>query len=246
MRPARLSTLALALLALVAAAPTTTPARAAGPPVWRIDPERSLFAVLTHRAGFASGLAHDHLIVARGAETSLGFDPADPSSASFRFSVPVLSLDVDPTAERATWAPRLVELGALSDDLPEVPSDDRAKVRESMLGSRQLNAEQFPTIAAELVGLERRGEAGARVALGWNATVRVSLHGRTIEKAVPVRWEMVDGELTAEALGELRFTEFDIAPYSAVLGAVKNADLFHLFVRIVARPAAAPPPAVAD
>jgi len=243
MRPARLPALALAALVAAVSAPS---ARAAGPTPWRIDPGASLFAVLTHRAGFASGLAHDHLVVARGAEASLAFDPGDPAAATFRFSVPALSLDVDPAAERAALAPRLVELGALPGELPAVDDDDRADVRESMLGPRQLHAEQFPTISAELVALERRGAAGARVALGWNATVRVSLHGRTVEKAVPVRWEVADGVLTAEALGEYRFTEFAIEPYSAMLGAVKNADLFHLYVKLVARPAAEGPPAEAE
>lgn len=244
MRPARRP--ALALVALVAAALPVAGARAEGPAAWRVDAERSRFAVLTHRAGFASGLAHDHLVVARGWEASLALDPGDPSTASFRFTVPALSLDVDPAAERSAWAPRLVELGALTGDLPAVDEDDRADVRESMLAPGQLAAEQFPTIAAELVALERRGEAGARVALGWNATVRVSLHGKTVEKAVPVRWEVADGELTAEALGEYRFTEFAIEPYSAFLGAVKNADLFHLYVKLVARPAAEGPPAEAE
>jgi hypothetical protein len=43
--------------------------------------------------------------------------------------------------------------------------------------------------------------------------------------------------LHAEALGELRFTEFGIEPYTAALGAVKNADQFHLWVDLVATPA---------
>ncbi len=41
----------------------------------------------------------------------------------------------------------------------------------------------------------------------------------------------------AEAVAEARFTEFGIEPYSAFFGAVRNADLFHFVVEIVARPA---------
>jgi len=240
MRPARFAPIAISLLA--AAVATAAPAAE-----WRIDPEESVFAVLTHRAGLGASLAHDHLIVARGTTAVLDFDLANPEATRFTFEVPVLALDVDPAADRARWAPRLRELGVLDRELPEVDADDRAEVREAMLGPRQLAAEQFPTVSAELVALERRGgAAGARVALGWNATVRVSLHGKRVEKVVPVRWETKDGELTAEALGEYRFTEFGIEPYSAFLGAVKNADLFHILVEIVARPAAEPPPATGE
>ena len=229
MRPAHV--VLVPLLAL--AALTSAPAVAAE---WSLDPGQSVFAVLTHRAGLGARLAHDHLIVARGVSTQLRFDPADPAATRFDFSVPTLSLDVDPTAERRRWGPRLVELGALSGELPEIDADDRADVRKAMLAPGQLHAERFPTISAELDGLERRGSgaANARVALGWDARVRVSLHGRTIERVFPVRWEQKDGELTAEALGEFQFTEFDIEPYSAMLGAVRNSELFHIYVKIVA------------
>ena len=102
----------------------------------------------------------------------------------------------------------------------------------------QLAAERHPKVRAELLGLERRGGAGARVGLGWDARIAVELAGARVETKVPLRWELASGELEAEALGELRFTDFGIEPYSAVLGAVRNADLFHLYVSVVARPAA--------
>jgi hypothetical protein len=218
-------------LALVAGA-FVSPAGAAD---WRVDADRSTFAVLTHRAGLASGLAHDHLVVARGATVTVAFDPAAPESAQLAFSAPVLSLDVDPSAERGRLGPRLRELGALDRDLPAVEEDDRAKVRKAMLAPGQLHVERYPRVEAALAGLERRGGEGARVALGWNARVRVTVHGKTVEKAVPARWEVQDGTLTAEALGEFRFTEFGIEPYSAMLGAVQNADAFHVYVSLVAK-----------
>ncbi|KAB2949711.1 MAG: hypothetical protein F9K18_15190, partial [Thermoanaerobaculia bacterium] len=137
---------------------------------WRIDPERSVFAVLTHRAGVAARLAHDHLIVARAPVVELDFDPARPEAARLAARVNVVALDVDPPAERAALSPRLIELGALSAALPGVDPDDREKVRKAMLGRGQMAPESFPEVGAELLALARRGGggAGARVALGWD------------------------------------------------------------------------------
>ncbi len=243
MRPAPISLpavaltpIALALFALATAAP------AAAADTWQVDPGRSLFAVLTHKAGIGARLAHDHLIVARGAKVALELDAAAPAGAKLSFQVPVLALEVDPAAERGRWSARLQELGVLAAPLPAVDEDDRAKVREAMLAPGQLAAERFPEIRAELVSIVRRGGAeGARVALGWDLKVRVTIRGKSVEKTVPARWELEDGELSAEALGELRFSEFGIEPYSAMLGAIRNDDLFHILVELVARSGTAAP-----
>lgn len=232
-RPARFRRLlrSIPALALVAGA-VASPALAAD---YRVDADRSTFAVLTHRAGLASGLAHDHLVVARGSTVTVAFDAASPAAAKLDFSAPVLSLDVDPAAERQRLGPRLRELGVLDRDFTAVEDDDRVKIRKSMLAPGQLHAERYPKIEASLAGLERRGGEGARVALGWNAKVRVTVHGKSVERLVPARWEEKDGTVTAEALGEFRFTEFGIEPYSAMLGAVQNADTFHVYVHLVAK-----------
>lgn len=214
---------------------------------WRVDPERSTFAVLTHRAGVAARLAHDHLVIARRPTVELAFDSAAPREAKLSVTVPVLALEIDSNAERARHAERLRILGALSGELPPVDEDDLPKVREAMLSPQQLFAERFPLVKAELLELAPRGGGGgaesARVALGWNAKVRIEVRGQSAEKTFPVRFEVVEleagagRELHGELLGELLFTEFGIEPYSAVLGAVKVDDLFHLWVDLVAVPA---------
>lgn len=215
---------------------------------WEVDLERSTFAVLTHRAGVAARLAHDHLIVARGPQCELALDAARPESARLTCRQAVLALDADPSAERERLAPRLELLGARSGPLPAVDAGDRAKIRAEMLAATQLFAERFPEIRAELVGLAPRGGSdggdggdggdgagGARVALGWNARVRLTLRGETVETTAPVRFEIAGDRLSAELLAELRFTDFGIEPYSGVLGTVRNADLFHLYVALEAR-----------
>jgi hypothetical protein len=219
------------LLVVLAAAAAAAAAPAARAESWRVDEQRSTFAVLTHRAGPAARLAHEHLIVARGARVELEFDREAPETTRF----PVLALDADPTAERAALTPRLETLGVLAEPLAPIEEDDRGKIRKAMLAPDQLFADRHPEVRAELLALERRGGDGnARVALGWNARVRIEVRGVAVERDVPARWELVDGELRAELLAELAFTDFSIEPYSAVLGAIRNADLFHVYVELVA------------
>lgn len=209
---------------------------------WRLDSQRSVFAVLTHRAGLAARLAHDHLVVAVGATAALDFDPERPEAARFAARANVLALEIDAPAARAELGPRLVELGALAAPLPPVAPDDRVKVRTAMLARDQLDAGDYPEIAGELVGLAPRaggGNSGPLAALDWDARVRLTVRGRTVERTVPARWRVADGELTAEVVGDFRFSEFGITPYSRFLGAVANEDLFQLYVRLVARRAPA-------
>ena len=221
-----------ALLAGAASAPAAS---------WQLDPERSVVAVLTHRAGVGARLAHEHLVVAPLAAVTLDFDPEHAAAARLAVTARADALEIDAPAARLLWGKRLSELGALAGaGLAAVPAKDRPKVREAMLSPGQLDAARFPEIRAELVGLERRGGGReARAALGWTARVRLTVRGKTIEKELAARWQVdAHGELTAEALGEARFTELGIEPYSTLLGAIRNDDLFHLFVALAARPVA--------
>jgi len=229
MRPLRAR---LTLIALLGALGAFGVASADG---WRLDEEATVFAVLTHRAGFASGLAHDHLVVARGATVELALDPERPEAARLALEARADALEVDGATARERWGPRLVELGALGEEgLPPVPDKDGVKVREAMLGRSQLDAERHPTLSAELVSLARRGGEGQRTALGWSAKVRLTVRGRSVERELALRWSLDGDRLTAEGIGEARFSDLGIEPYSAFLGAVKNTDLFHLYVAVAA------------
>ncbi len=65
--PRRLA-IAIALLSLTAAAAEEI----------AIREDESVFAVVTHKGGFAASQAHNHLIAATGYEATLVFDPAEP------------------------------------------------------------------------------------------------------------------------------------------------------------------------
>lgn len=199
-----------------------------------VDPATSVFAVLTHRAGIASSLAHDHLVVANGARAVLEFDALSPETTRFDFTAAVEALDIDAPAHRAAWKNRFRELGIHSGDLPPVADSDRRKVRAAMLGESQLDGAKFPEIRAEVLALERGSGTGTAT---WTVPVRLTIHGKTIERRLAATWSLAEGVLSAEIVGELHFKEFGIEPYSTLLGAIRNDDRFHLYVSVVARPA---------
>ena len=198
-----------------------------------LDPERSVLAVLTHKAGIASGLAHDHLITAPLDALRLMFDPATPEATHVTLELAVDRLEIDHFAARAKWKGRLRELGAGPEKLDPVTEEDRVKVREAMLGKSQLDAAGSPRLTAELVKLEKAG--GMKPPFDGRATIRLAIRGKTVERAIPATWRVEGSGFVVEALGEFRFTEFGIRPYSAALGAVKNDDLFHLYVALATK-----------
>ncbi|MEO8197551.1 MAG: YceI family protein [Thermoanaerobaculia bacterium] len=222
------------LLTVLGAVASALPARAVA---YKIDPGRSTFAVLTHKAGIAAGLAHDHLIVAAAPRVSLDFDRERPEATKFSFVVAVDALEVDAPGARAALEGRLRELGLQAGDLPPVPESDRKKVRAAMLGESQLDGAKFPEIRAEVLGLERGAAPAADGKSAWTLVLQLTIRGRTLERRQPVTWSEKDGVLEAEIVAELRFKEFGIEPYSTMLGAIRNDDRFHIYVKVVARSA---------
>ncbi|MEO8275199.1 MAG: YceI family protein [Thermoanaerobaculia bacterium] len=224
-----------AALATLATFTTWTAAAGAVSSTYIVDESQSVFAVLTHKAGIASGLAHDHVVVAPQPEVKLEFDPQAPESTKFSFSVKVDSLEIDAPGPRAAWKGRFKALGIHSGELPVVSDSDRGKVRVAMLGDSQLDREKFPEIRAEVVKLEAPSAGAAANSGAWNVGLRVTIHGKTVERQLPASWSEKDGVLRAEIYGELHFEEFGIEPYSAMLGAIRNNDMFHIYVNVVAR-----------
>jgi hypothetical protein len=212
------------------------------PTAWRIVPDQSIVAVVTHRKGFAGSLAHNHLIAAAPGAVELDFDPTAPAEAAFSVRTPAVDLMVDDDSLEARALPRLVELGIL-DEFHDISEKDRAEVRKNMLDSGQLNAADFPEVSARLLwsasaGQEPMGTAVLPVGFDWRAGVELSAAGGTAEVPTVARYAMEGDTLVIEAFGETRFTALGIEPYSRFLGSVKNDDVMHLYLRLRAVPAA--------
>jgi polyisoprenoid-binding protein YceI len=182
-----------------------------------VDPAASSLVVRVFKAGFAKGLAHDHVVRAGDASGTVRFDPASPQEAAIEVVVPAASLVAD--APEVRRAHGLEPLG----------DDDRREIQATMLGPGQLDAARHPRIAFASTAIAALGGDRYRV------EGRLTLHGRTQPVTLTATAGLDGG--TFRATGTLRFAQsaFGIEPYSAAMGAVKNRDEVELVLTIVAR-----------
>ncbi len=222
------------LLALPTIGLCQAPLPAASEPVpWEIVRAESVFAVVTQKEGFAARLAHNHLVVARDYTAFLDLDPSRPTEAIFELETATADLVVDDPSERSRWEERVVVLGLVS-ELGAPGAGDRRKIRETMLASGQMDAQRFPEIHARLLRVAPAPMTVGNVLFGYSAEVEIVIHGRTVRREVPVRFDLDGRVLAVEAVGSFTFEEFGIEPYSAFLGSVKNKNEFFIYLNLKA------------
>jgi polyisoprenoid-binding protein YceI len=181
-------------------------ALAATPTSYRLDPAASALYVRVDKdpGTVASGLAHDHVVVATGWSGTASF--GEGGACTVAVEVPVESLVVDDPAFRARVG------------LEDGPSErQRAQIRDSMLGQDQLAADANPRIAFRA---DRCDPSGDTVSVHGELTLR----GVTRPVVVPMRVSVDGGRMHATGGFTIRATDFGFEPYSAFLGAVKNRD----------------------
>ncbi len=203
---------------------------------YRVVPEESILSIVTHKAGVAAGLAHNHLVAASDYEAELTFDPASPAATRLEFRARASDLVIDSPELNQAWYPRLESLGVLPEPFEKMTDKDRKKVRETMLGRKQLDAENFPEIAGSILSVEASAEDDAD--FPYRVNISFEAHGRRVEREIRGRVDETAGgdAVVLEAIGDFRFTDFDIKPYSAFLGTVRNRDGLTLYVRLKAVP----------
>ncbi len=210
-------------------------AAAAGAAELSVATGESVFAIVTHKAGFAAGKAHDHLVAAGSYTVRAEGQEGGVEGAVFEIELAAADLVFDSPELQRRWYPRLAALGILAEPFGEPSDKDREKIRRTALGGKQLDAEKHPQIRARVVDVAEEATALGELELPYRATLELEVHGQTARRplAASVEWE--GGALRVEAAGTFRFTDFGFEPYSAFLGAVKNRDEFHVYVRFEAR-----------
>ncbi|MCC6487588.1 MAG: YceI family protein [Candidatus Hydrogenedentes bacterium] len=200
-----------------------------------IDRAESVFGVVTHKGGVAARFAHNHFVFPSEYECPMALTQGTIESLAFSLTFKTSALDSDLPDAQKKWYPELEKCGVLKEPFREISKEDRATIREHMLAEDQLDAVGHPTITAELIGLRRESTTFGETSWDWMANIALTVRGKRVEREVPARIALKDGNLRIDAVGAFRFTEFGIKPYSAMLGAVKNEDEFHVFAHIQAR-----------
>ena len=197
----------LTLVCLLAAAST----------VYSIDSSRSELVIKTTKEGIGAVFAHNHVVAATEMSGQVHYDPSDLSTASLSVTVKTGSLLVDDTAMRKKHG-----------QAAPVPDGDRKKVTEEMKGEGQLDAAKFSTV-------EFTSKAFSRSASGAiSVTGAFTLHGVTRTITVPVTVTVADASVTGDGVIRFKTSDYGIAPYSGILGTVKNRDEVELVMHLTA------------
>ena len=173
---------------------------------YAVDSARSEFVVIVARAGPLAVLAHDHLIVFADVQGRLRYDPARPAATRGELSVPVASAQVDDPARRA----QAKLIGTLS-------AGNIASVRANMLGAGVLDAARHERISALVTAV-----TGAPPEL--RAELRLTLRGTERTLSVPLHVAAAGRGLRAGGAFTLTQSDFGIAPYTSLFGAIAVAD----------------------
>lgn len=175
-----------------------------GAKVYRIEPGDSLVVVRVYRAGSLARLGHDHVVSSREPR---GFVDADNGRCDLYFAVE--RLVVDDRAQRAAAG------------LGDTPSEsDIAGTRSNML-EKVLEAERFPFVVLRVRSV---GEGALQAEL--------SLHGVTRPLRVPAKIDPGPERLEVRGDFALNQSDFGIAPFSVLGGALAVQDRVDLSFEI--------------
>ena len=202
---------------------------------YTVDAADAAFLLITKKEGVASGFAHDHLIAARDFKVTLSAPEGEPEKGTFTFEAKAAALSVDAPDDQAKHFATLKALGIQKEPFSTLSESDRAKIKENALDSSQLDAKRFPEIKAEVFALERKPSEFKGRRFSHFATVRITAKGKMVEKRLPANVSVNGREMSVESVGPFTFSEFGITPYSAMFGAVRNADPIHIYVAFKAR-----------
>ncbi len=202
--------------------------------VFDVDPANALFAIVTHKSGPMAKMAHDHLIYTDKWKTEVSVDGDDMSTAKFQLQFPVTSLRVNIEDDSKKWYPKIHALAAQEKPFTKPSPKDRKLIVKHIVGKKQLNAAKYAEIKAELKSVLPKESTRGKTKFAYEAVIALTVCGKTVEYPFAANIDDKDGKLKIEAIGEYKFTDFGIKPYSAFFGAVGNKDRFYVYVNFSA------------
>jgi len=192
---------------------------------WKL-PQKSTFVVVTNKAGIAKAAAHDHVISAKSYTSDFWYKDGKVGGS---IVINAKDLEVDSWPLVKELSPELVKLGLVEEAPSQISEGDRKTIKANMLDKDQLWEKKYPKIQAWAKGLKKEPASIAKFKGNSKLLVKLSVRDATNEKWVPCQIEW--GSYDALCVGEYSFKALGIEPYSALLGAIANADKFYLYLK---------------
>jgi polyisoprenoid-binding protein YceI len=197
----------------------TATAALAQPAQFQIDDTQTELVAIVRPGGLFGG--HAHAIKATRVTGTVGYDSTNPQASTVDISFPADGLENDDAALRKKLS------------LPEFNASDRAAVATNLRGPDQLDVKKHASVRFKTTGATGSGNT-----LELEGTL--SIRGVDTKVRVPVSFEIKDGVLTGTGRFSITHAMFGFKPYSALLGAVRNAEAIDVKVKVVGRTAGPP------
>lgn len=173
--------------------------------------------VFYDREALAAAISHDHVVTPTRFTGSVDYDANNPASCDVKIVLFVSDLVVDATNARSKYK------------LPDTTSDgNKASIRKNMLASNQLNASAFDKVSFTSSSCAPSGD---QVLVKGALSIRGMSHNVNVPMTIAANGETfsASGNFTAQ------HSDFGMSPYTAMLGALKNAPKLGFHINVSGR-----------
>jgi hypothetical protein len=187
-------------------------------PTHRLDAARSELHILVYRAGPFARFGHNHVIAARELAGRLTLT-RDVVGSRFDLLLPVEALAVDPEPLRARYG---------EDFASERSTADIDGTRANMLSAALLDSTAYPNV--------RVAGTIARAAQAYAADIEIAIKETVVRRTTPIALSVTATSVTASGMLEIDHAELGLTPFSALLGAIRVADVIEFRFELAAEP----------
>ncbi len=182
-----------------------------------IDLKQSEVVILVHKAGIASTFGHNHVIKAEQFKGTIKFDKNLLSSSFVNIEVNAGSLKADLPEMR-----RKYKLEG------ELSAGDMKKIESDMMEEDQLDTAKYHVMKFRSESLIKN-DSDNYLVFG-----DLTIHGITKRISAKVNIEVKGASLTAYSSFKIKQSDFNIEPFSAALGFIKNRDEIQIIFNFTA------------
>ena len=199
-----------------------------------VDYDNSLLGFVNHKRGIASALIVDPLTFPGEYDVYIAMNTSI-ESAAFTVRYDVKNIRVAGPEVLHRWGRAILKAGAAQKPLKAPSPSRQRKIRKAVLSKKFMDAARYPEVRVKSLAIEAIPDNAAEGPHTHNMTIRITMHGKTVTTTFPATVLLEDDRVTVDAAFPLKLSEFDIKPYSALFGAVRFSDTFHVYMHFEAK-----------